>query len=672
MWIAQHPGDKKAVSRILQPEKTYRVGRSPDVDIIFQSRKTARELLELRTGPPSQQTSGKTALNICVLSRAKCIINGETVRLKKGQSPIDLDLSHEFKIVLEVERDSEPHVVDTPLTIEWVECKLYTESTESKKNGLVQGLIQLKVDVAVVDEINEATHFHTSESMPDSNDFKKAIVRGMHLVNDSWFETALDEPNDPKWVLECDNVEYMPSHNRNFAPNRGRSDFCKMSKFLSFEKIGWLDTVIVAKNSEQDIKVKAGNDEFILVNSSDVFSLKAIDEDDLFRKIVDGSYESIPRNKIPDSKRLGEPVTGHRKRRKYEKVDKLHFFSLGESPHTSPTKAAVSSAPQGSDESSHGGGGGGGSQPTLHLSKAVEAQNVEAPQEHTETAETPSSLTTTTTHSNPDQKFTRKLPPVETAASETKHVETPNPLKRKITESFTAHTPPKIAKFTPKVSFADAVVQAKESSLDFWNKEFGIPEVNKDTNADYSYGGGGNGDGDYNADNAEVYKNLSNLVIVEIVDVPLRKRPSAVLSDASSTTNTTTKNFKNFRKSTPKRARQRIPMVSGEMPTVANQNARKIHRTTIEDELGGAMSEVRGDHSPLFVRDDEDEDEEKNDDDEADSIFQDMRRRNGHRPGTAVNRGANGQTDSHLEDDYDDDDDDDDDDDQPKFGFSRA
>ena len=541
--------------------------------------------MELVTGP----SSTKTPLHLCIQSRAKTNVSGAILRLSKGESPKEIDYTNSPNITIKVEPDSDLEMKDTPISIEWIEVKLFIDT----EDDTIKELKRSGVDFTFVDDLLQATHFYTTQAIPNLAHFKNAVVRGIPIVNDYWAKTVLRKPNSvDKWLLKCDYSLYLPNENSAYLPEPRRE--LLDTKLISFEPMEWLDTTVVEK-SEDKILSCVGTDQFILINSFNVFGFQSVHEADLWNKVVSKTLDSVPLNRACEQsqKRAStETQSGTRKRRRYEKVDKLHFFS--------PSATSI----------------------------PVESQE-EIPKEK----EKPSIGKLTPKPHGPKQNEQVKSssPKVEkrSASPEPKIESLENPRKRR-GEPFTSHKAPKIPKFVPQVSFADAVMQNREKSRELWEKEMGIPE-----------------------ESDEVFENLSNLAIVEVVDVPIRRRKNVNKDNVK----TEGKNFKKFVKSVPAKRqvlRPHIDMVIEDTTNLLLPKP-KQKQTTMDEDFNGVMSDVRGYEPTLFVMDDDSEEES------ATQSFV---------PSQAYTNSGGHRNQPNDNGDLDDEDDDEDED-QPKFGFSR-
>ncbi|KAI3405178.2 hypothetical protein KGF56_002016 [Candida oxycetoniae] len=678
MWVARHEAEVglDCETKILIPEHIYKVGRKEDVDFRFTSRKSSRELLDVIIGSAAD-ASGKIPLHLCILSRAKSKINEEVVRLQKDEKPKKLDFTQSLRIVIQPEADSNPDYKDYPLVIEWVDFKLYVDT----KDELIDKLAELNIGISVVTDINEATHVYTNKTSSNSIAFKKAVIKGLHILSESWLKTLLSNPNNVDAWLEHHNCDTILKIDNDSLSRKSRVHFLQTHLFLSFYKIEWMDTEIVEK-SEEEIKTRAGDNKFVLINSHDVFGLNALNEDDLFQQILSNSLDSIPVNHIPQLKRSAASAIGQRKRRKYEKVDKLHFFSLNNIPSSSNiTKEPPGTSADKDKSQTHQ----DEPEPLANLElegqftkeTQLEPQDLpevnlissinKAQEEEKGEAEIEEEIEEEDDDDEKEEAVDNKVSNNETSQegegiSPVKQPVGINLRKRKY-ESFTSQQPPKIAKFIPKISFIDAVVQAKEESTKSWNKELGIAEKQGE----------------------EISQDLSNLAIVEIVDTPLRRKqyPNVAMDISCGER----KNFKKFKKNKPFKLgvgkRPYIEMVNADTLCFPGSKQKKKDRRTVDSEFNGAISEVKGYRpSVLFVEDDDSETE-------AMSIFQSMKSQEivndsssstlqfknneQHKANGADKRMQYYQDDAEKEENEDEDEDEEEDDDygQPRFGFSR-
>ncbi|KGU25002.1 hypothetical protein MEW_04506, partial [Candida albicans P60002] len=297
-----------------------------------------------------------------------------------------------------------------------------------------------------------------------------------------------------------------------------------------------------------------------------------------------------------------------RKRRKYEKVDRLHFFSLGT---TTPTPTTTTLTPSTRDPSpkvsildtenkstspelnsqkiNTSGDNDSITQEITQLSDPIKRnstikQNQKVLSSHTQSRKinlddalnslNDSSLSSPTNQlarkSKPDshsQKPNSSSPSTNNKEEEKQDdEEIPQIGSKRKNKDKTANDddqkPFKIPKFTPKVSLVDAVLK--------------VQELNKSSNLD-------------SESEFEINENLQNLAIVEIVDlVNPRNRPNKNKSvdDDTESRYAGRKNFKKFKKNKKLSSNNN------------NNNRRRIGLYTVEDNLN---------------EDEDDEDEEQND-----------------------------------------------------------
>ena len=451
-----------------------------------------------------------------------------------------------------MEPDSDTQLNDSPITIEWVHVKVFIDT----EDDTIKDLKRSGVDFTYVDNLHDATHFYTTQAMPNLAHFKNAVVKGIPIVNDYWAKTVLRKPNNvDKWLLNCDYSLYLPNENSAYLPEPRRK--LLDTKLISFEPIEWLDATVVEK-TEEEIQSHVGTDRFILINSFDVFGFQAVHQADLWNRVVSKTLDSLPTNRVMEQSQKRalstETQLSPRKRRRYEKVDKLHFFSPSatsipaverqeDSPKNEDTKPSI-----------------GKLVPKLAAPKLIETEK--------------------TNCKPPSPELTPASPePIDDA---------PTNSRKRRSESFTSHKAPKIPKFAPKVSFADAVMQTKEKTKELWEKELGILE-----------------------DSEGIAENLTNLAIVEVVDVPIRRRRR----ENNTVATTKGKNFKKFVKSVPmkrQKSRPHIDMVIEEttnmlLPKLKQKSKQKQKHTAMDEDFNGVMSDVRGYEPNLFVSEEESE-----------------------------------------------------------------
>ena len=723
--------------------QNYTVGRDndahfekygEDLDFLFHSGRVAKEYLTIAVGTTLHgNINQKTTLQLCIKSRAKAYINGEIYRLKqKGDPKQDIDFTNESRIVIASEKDLKNNIVDEPLIIEWVDLRLYIGT----RDKFVEQLIHLQLDICFVDDIKQATHYYTNKTVPDLDEFRVAIIKGTNIVNEAWIRSLLEDADKLVWLNVKDNLEFLPNGDLRYLLQLNRVKTLENHKVISFEKILWLDTIIVSRSKEV-IEHEVGENEFILVAPSSEFGFEAIEQNILFNRILTNQLDQIPRNKVTlaSLKRPATTSPEKRKRRKYEKVDKLHFFSLGDvtpvqsipkekddeeeienEREKAKEKGNEMDAEEGKEikEKENGNEKGKEKNDLVEVQKKQrhETNNSESIEYNSRTlngldsittkntSNTTSSITNTATNELKKSSIVVKR---EDSSPKLPNLDNGNnsvsSKKRKNEYNSTTENAPKIAKFVPKVSLIDAVIQAKEQAVKTLNKELGV--------SDDFYERKDETEGD-DEQTLLATKKLSNLAIVEVVDKPLRQRPAVPIEVSS-----TQKNFKRFHKNKPPKSKIERPQI--EMINVgAFSPVKSKKKVTVDSEFNGIMSSVRGfTPSTLFVQDDESgaessEEKERGEDyEQVAPSFQEIKdysrsqresqarghSRNGSR-GQPVRRGLMSQIgwgnisesvneekqeqeqeegqEKEKEDDIDEDDDgDDDDEEQPKFGFTN-
>lgn len=123
-----------------------------------------------------------------------------------------------------------------------------------------------------------------------------------------------------------------------------------------------IDFKVLIQHQEDLLKSKIGDNQFILIvpttmeTTLNIHNFQTITEDQLWQSIKKGSILDLPKNSFNQLKRTSTTMLASddksattqtpevaapsgRKRRKYEKVDRLHFFSLGTTTPTTTTPA---------------------------------------------------------------------------------------------------------------------------------------------------------------------------------------------------------------------------------------------------------------------------------------------------------------------------------------------
>lgn len=644
------------------------MGRDENTDIKFWSPKVSRELIELITGPNigntqppsslsshSSMGSDKTLLIIRICSRAKTIINGKTYKLlSKDSKPEEIDFTNEFKLKIETipqidKQTGQIITQDTPLFIEWIPFKLYISANEKYDQNDYKTIIRDHgIDIQIVDNIMDATHYYYDNGNNDikleeqKDEFKLAIIKGIPILNSQWLQKVLGHENEDgynsvkDWLLDIDYKKYLPNNDDDYLPKSDRLRPLDNVKLVSLERINWLETItidfkVLIQHQEDLLKSKIGDNQFILIVPTTMettlnrHNFQPITEDQLWQSIKKGSILDLPKNSLNQLKRTSTTMLASddksvitqtpevaapsgRKRRKYEKVDRLHFFSLGT---TTPTPTTTTLTPSTRDPSpkvsildtenkstspelnsqkiNTSGDNDSITQEITQLSDPIKRnstikQNQKVLSSHTQSRKinlddalnslNDSSLSSPTNQlarkSKPDshsQKPNSSSPSTNNKEEEKQDdEEIPQIGSKRKNKDKTANDddqkPFKIPKFTPKVSLVDAVLK--------------VQELNKSSNLD-------------SESEFEINENLQNLAIVEIVDlVNPRNRPNKNKSvdDDTESRYAGRKNFKKFKKNKKLSSNNN------------NNNRRRIGLYTVEDNLN---------------EDEDDEDEEQND-----------------------------------------------------------
>ena len=646
------------------------MGRDENTDIKFWSPKVSRELIELITGPNigntqppsslslhSSMGSDKTLLIIRICSRAKTIINGKTYKLlSKDSKPEEIDFTNEFKLKIETipqidKQTGQIITQDTPLFIEWIPFKLYISANEKYDQNHYKTIIRDHgIDIQIVDNIMDATHYYYDSGNYNNDikleeqkdEFKLAIIKGIPILNSRWLQKVLGHENEDgynsvkDWALDIDYKKYLPKNDDDYLPKSDRLKPLNNVKLVSLEKMHWLETIIIdfkvlIQQQEDVLKSKIGDNQFILIVPTTMattlnrHNFQTLTEDQLWQSIKKGSILDLPKNSFNQLKRTSTTMLASddksvttqtpevaapsgRKRRKYEKVDRLHFFSLGTTTPTPTTTTAPvpstrdpspkvsildtdnkSTLPElNSQKINTSGDNDSITQEITQLSDPIKRnstikQNQKVLNPHTQSRKinledalnslNDSSLSSPTNQlarkSKPDshsQKPNSSSPSTNNKEEEKQDDEEIPEIgsKRKNKDETTNddQKPFKIPKFTPKVSLVDAVLK--------------VQELNKSSNFE-------------SESEFEINENLQNLAIVEIVDLVNprnRRNKNKNVDDDTESRYAGRKNFKKFKKNKQLSSNNN------------NNNRRRIGLYTVEDNLN---------------EDEDDEDEEQND-----------------------------------------------------------
>lgn len=644
------------------------MGRDENTDIKFWSPKVSRELIELITGPnigntqpPSSSSSSssigsdKTLLIIRICSRAKTIINGKTYKLlSKDSKPEEIDFTNEFKLKIETipqidKQTGQIITQDTPLFIEWIPFKLYISANDKYDQNHYKTIIRDHgIDIQIVDDIMDATHYYYDSDNIDikeeeqKDEFKLAIIKGIPILNSQWLQKVLGHDNEDgynsvkDWLLDIDYKKYLPKNDDDYLPKSDRLRPLDNVKLVSLERINWLETItidfkVLIQHQEDLLKSKIGDNQFILIVPTTMettlnrHNFQPITEDQLWQSIKKGSILDLPKNSLNQLKRTSTTMLASddksvitqtpevaapsgRKRRKYEKVDRLHFFSLGTTTPTPTTtttpvpstrdpspKVSIldtdnkSTSPElNSQRINTSGDNDSITQEISQLSDPIKRnstikQNQKVLNSHTQSRKInqedalnslgDSNLSSSTDQlarkSKPDsnsQKSSSNFPSIKNEEEEQEDEEEIPAIgsKRKNKDETTNddQKPFKIPKFTPKVSLVDAVLK--------------VQELNKSSNFE-------------SESEFEINENLQNLAIVEIVDLVNprnRRNKNKSVDDDTESRYAGRKNFKKFKKNKKLSSNNN------------NNNRRRIGLYTVEDNLN---------------EDEDDEDEEQND-----------------------------------------------------------
>ncbi|KAK6464583.1 hypothetical protein DFJ63DRAFT_81822 [Scheffersomyces coipomensis] len=703
MWIVTRKGDSEDIIN-LEPDQDYILGRVENADFLFNNSSVSRQQLQLVVGSIDEDkindTEYKTSLSIKVLSRAKSTINGTMYRLSKGETgPMVVDVTNEDKVELVLGSDT-----DNIITIEWVAFNVMTfiktvVETEGKQsnNHHLDDLVQLRsigIDLRITNDVYKATHYY-SRGEPTNKSFKIAVSRGVPILNEKWLDTIRRNKNNvEKWFLHIDYEKYLPG-GEYLLPNPERSSLLKgITVFIlskGNEKFSYfinslqgniiqlqLDTYYQNNklNEElliQDMKEKSppnskcvlmkfnGHGDAVLadqVNNSlegiaTKFNTSTASEDSIWTSTKVCSLDNLRLFEVESLKRPNEAIVSQsepslRKRRKYEKVSKTHFFDFGACTQSQSNNeiliASSQVVPESNDDVAES------NNPIIEGSVApIVEPIIEEPEEVIESP--------------------KEVEKSVDEGSNGSSVDINKSKKRSTEEELKPSKPNKIGKFMPKVSLVDAIKSAKEQANELIKQELGIvDELEQDSFAD----------------------NLSNLAIIETIEIKLRTKEPKEYNSTINKDYNGRKNFKTFKKN--QQLKNKVTRSFVEMDTIPvnaeisfvsfKKSDYEAAEQRLTEDFGKVMQSVKNIDpvkNTLFIDDDDDDEtgsfsfKPNNNNKEksgssANSLFVDEESQSTAQP--VPNRTTTRST--TYRNYYDDDDDDDDDDDQPRFGFSRA
>ncbi|KAG7665663.1 uncharacterized protein J8A68_000869 [[Candida] subhashii] len=649
MWIVKHKGDPLG-------------GRDTDADFSFQSPKASRHQIELITGPSSTPI---TQLKIRILSRAKTKINQTLYKLEKDSpGPLEYDFSTTANIIIEsISNNGE----DTPIEIHWHPFNLFPGQASS-----ILDAIGDMIDIRIVDDVRQATHYYTNKELDDAG-FRLAVMMGLPLVNNKWFQTIMDHPGDVgRWLVDLEAGRYLPGGDEMLLPRKERRRlFDGVGVFVIGKRVEWLEMGVEVDEKNGGVKgqireMMGDKEEFIVVGKKSIDGIDVVSEDDIWNAVKMCSVKglkintkqqlnppparaalpapilpepSIPakRSISPEESTIAPAATttrpGTRKRRRYEKVDKLHFFSLATPTSDADSINNTDSAPKQAQEE--------------EKSQSVE---ISPEVEETPTPAVVSEDTNSATAEIEETVANREPSPIlEPIAPESEPEEIENVISSKkrrppVEEIEEERKPTKIPKFMPKVSLVDAIKQTRAKSIKNINEELGITEESEQV------------------DEKELQENLSNLAIVEVIDITIRpKRISPITEDVNEKYKGR-KNFKKFHKNISIKsnfARSYVPLETVSVDNEVELKSAGGGGHNVAAEFDSFMGQVKGfapEEPMLFVQ------EESDSETEEQSVFRNEPPRS--RPNAYEQR--NNDNDVEVDDD-----DDEEEDDQPRFRFSR-
>lgn len=628
----------------------------------------------------------KSPLSINVLSRARTTINGEVYKLAKNESTKSYDYTTENEITIEF-KSSKEDSARISVSIQWVPFNVLP-SNLNPTSSLVNDLRKLHhegYDLRVSSLIQDSpTHCYTLNTIPEGNiqdddTVKLSLAKAIPILNHDWFKLVYGDKDDvQQWFLDIDYSRYCPEKWKSLAiPDPKRAElFRKVTAFSFNEGDDFLETLLKLMGAS-----------IVLLKAVDYFKDGNI-QVDKFRQLVNGEkclfLEYNPKSAVSYNidinkqvltvlskygstltdrnvvetclmdvslqklsffnKRLKHdldessqlvPETRPRKRIKYEKVSKMHFFELDPTPPATELEEIPSSSPNNDKLQVPE------PVPDSDIALVSKEVDVRGPGETSNDNDKGHERNPSkdVLEQSQEKSQTEEIHENEALDSSSGNVG----LKRSIS---TSDQPKKIPKFAPKVkvSLTNAVKKAKEIASSEVNKDLGIEDNGNDT----------------------VLKDLSNLAIVETVDLPMRK-PNKCPNDVDNEKYKGRKNFKKFKKNVHvKSLRTYVPLETVQpgqnfqlLESSETYNAATATEIQLEKNFNGLMNEVTVMGNGLFVGESDTEDTPA-------SIFTDSRPVHEKESSVPESNRYGFQNIS-----VDDDDDDYDDDAGPKFGFSR-
>ncbi|KAK6458311.1 uncharacterized protein RJT20DRAFT_30753 [Scheffersomyces xylosifermentans] len=690
MWIATHQGDPNGEVRPLLTGTSYLLGRYEDCNFRFHAQQVSRYQLELVVGTVAEShlhdADYITPISIKVLTRAKSSINGKIYKLSKGEKdPIILDFTSVSQLKIELLSSGSSDVTDSPVFVEWKPFTVTSDSSEIKHIDSLHS----SIDLRITKDPQLATHFYMPKES-NSRSSMIAVSRGIPIVNSKWIDSIKEEPtNIDKWFLQMNCSDYIPEDCLYLLPNSSRQQLLKGVVAVFFAGVNdtfspWIlslggipmaldkskyfhDSKLDEVNLLEDIKLEAKRSKCIVftVESKDNetanesvekflsdFGTKSNKEGDLWEAVKEATIDKFHYLDVFNLKRRSDTNTTSqpRKRRRYEKVSKMHFFDFSTPPKEEtpePLKEDKAEIEK-NDE------------PKEVIEEPV-AQDEESNETEKQDAKSPES----------EQQQSDANSDKEAIAATEKGNDTSIVRKRRPSPEVKEERPKKLPKFMPKVSLFDAIKSTKVKAEESIRFELGIDDEEEESIRD----------------------DLSNLAIVETIEVKLREVPNPVeVTKSFNEKYKGRKNFKTFQKNI--KLKPNVSRTFVEMDTFAVNNEINFADFTpqhdsdpskAEEQLSkdftGHMSNVKalGYDEENLEEASETEDQFSfrerngtNTSSEPMSLFVDEDSQPTAPVKTKARTKRPARTKASYKEDIDDDDDDDaDDNDMPRFGFSR-
>lgn len=480
------------------------------------------------------------------------------------------------------------------------------ELMESPLPGNIRSLYDSGNDVRLVSDPLLASHYLT---LIDLNDFnlRIALLRALPVVSENWVEAIREEPQKVEdWLLDIKDEYIYSKSERNFVfPDTNRRSLlsginCFICHGPVTKQVGrlqeWIrclgcEPTMLGADTQETVEATLRNAiapfVFHVENDEKVdFLMERLNNTDVLWNAVVTKSTSHLRPFTPNVKRESQVgdlrLSQRKKRRKLEKVGDTDFFLFSQKQSTPASEPEVSDHVEVNPA------------PLAQQSQLVNDDHANSKLEKVSTSEPPK--TTVPSKSDGEVRIDE-----EDTESATQSIEASGELNKRPLDSIIEQEakkqkaePAKLReKVVPRVSLADAVLSTKKQADDVVKKELGLDEFDENVN-----------------------EKLDKLVIVEEVDLVVRKKKDRIEARPDYKGR---KNFKNFKKagSVPKNVtRTFIPLEDHDNSIHFEDYApqRNIEvKGRLASEFEREMKEVKGyqpQESQLFVGEESDDGED--------------------------------------------------------------